>query len=145
MKIALFRLLFIWAFVHSQVVDTGYCTNGKLYVDIPPSENREYNKKTFYTSDRKTVNFGRYDTVSYTTQTYFIAKYNFDGTPDFNFGSNGFLDIPNYPNNTGIINVLSGLVMLDDSLILSCYANAISYLVKITGNGSIDTSFGTNG
>lgn len=145
MKIALFALLFICVSAHCQVVDTGYGTGGTLYVDIPPSENREYNRKTFYTSDRKTVNFGRYDTGSYTTQTYFIAKHNFDGTPDNSFGPNGLLNIPNYPNNTGTINV-SGIVMLDDdSLILSCYANTISYLVKITGNGSIDTSFGING
>lgn len=145
MKKLLFLFLLSFVSIHSQVIDTNYGTNGNLYVNVPPNQNREYNKKTFYTSDQKTVNVGYYDTGSFTSQTYFITKYNFNGTPDVNFGTNGLLNIPGYLNNTGSVTV-SGAVMLDDdSIILSCSANMMAYLVKITSNGTIDTSFGVNG
>ncbi|WP_343610835.1 T9SS type A sorting domain-containing protein [Chryseobacterium oranimense] len=128
-----------------QVVDGNYGTSGKLFVNIPPTQNREYNIKTFYTADQKTVNIGYYDTGSFTTKTYFITKYNYDGTPDATFGTNGLLSIPAYPNNPGEIMVQGSVTLDDNSIILSCSANMKAYLVKITGNGSIDTSFGDNG
>ena len=145
MRKLLFFFLLSCISIESQVFDTNYGTNGRLYVDIPPNANKEYNNKTFYTSDQKTVNVGYYDTGSFTTKTYFVTKYNFDGTPDANFGNNGLLSIPNLPNNTGQI-MINGSVMLDDnSIILSCSANMKAYLIKITSNGTIDTSFGING
>ncbi len=145
MKRLLFFFLLSCISVHSQVFDTTYGTNGRLYVTVPPNENKEYNKKTFYTADQKTINIGYYDTGSSTTKTYFISKHNLDGTPDANFAINGFLIIPNYPNNIGTVS-LDGSVMLNDgSFLLSCSANMKAYFVKVTSNGTIDTSFGNNG
>ncbi|KMQ58623.1 hypothetical protein ACM46_21625 [Chryseobacterium angstadtii] len=131
--------------IHCQVVDTNYGTNGKLFVNIPPDQNREYNHKTFYTSDQKTVNVGYYDTTSSSTRIYFITKYNLNGTLDGNFGTNGILNIPSYPNNPGEITVTGSVMLNDNSIILSCAANMKAYLVKITNNGTLDTSFGVNG
>ncbi|TXF77546.1 T9SS type A sorting domain-containing protein [Chryseobacterium sp.] len=145
MKKLLFFFFLSFVSFHAQVVDTNYGTNGKIFVNIPPIENREYNNKTFFTSDQKTVNIGYYDTGSYTTKTYFITKYNSNGTPDGNFGSNGLLDIPGYPNNTGAITVNGSVMLADNAIILSCSANMKAYLVKITANGTVDTSFGVNG
>lgn len=131
--------------VSGQVVDANYGTNGKLFVNIPPNQNKEYNIKTFYTADQKTVNIGYYDTGSFTNKTYFITKYNYDGTPDAAFGTNGLVSMPVYPNNSGEITLQGSVTLDDNSIILSCYANMKNYLVKITGNGSIDPSFGING
>ncbi|KFF23783.1 T9SS type A sorting domain-containing protein [Chryseobacterium vrystaatense] len=145
MRKLLFFFFLSFVSVSGQVVDTNYGTNGRLFVDILPIQNSEYNMKTLYTTDQKTVNIGYYNTGSYSPKTYFISKYNFNGTPDATFGNNGILSIPAYPNNPGEITVVSAVTLDDHSIILSCAANMKAYLVKITGNGSIDTSFGVNG
>ncbi|MGV3610791.1 MAG: T9SS type A sorting domain-containing protein [Fluviicola sp.] len=71
----------------------------------------------------------------------FVARYHPNGIIDSSFATNGIFTETDYDQSefTAVI------VQTDQSLILVSYADGISYFTKLTTNGTLDNSYGTNG
>jgi uncharacterized delta-60 repeat protein len=80
----------------------------------------------------------------------FISRYNADGSPDESFGSNGS-KIIRYSNNDDYLNALA--IQPDGKIIAAGQGNRFIFnpelsgmlMIRLTGDGSLDKSFGNNG
>lgn len=143
-------ILLISTTIFSQniALDTNYGTNGYTYIlGLSSSYVQPYSKQL--NDGSILISTSRLNTTT-NKEEEIVIKYNSNGIIDTNFGNNGIyvLDIdlaldtdisPIYDDN-GIE------IILDDNeniyLILSPYKNAI---VKLTSQGILDTTFGSNG
>lgn len=81
----------------------------------------------------------------------YIGRFTATGIPDVSFGNNGLLIISN-PFSTGMYEGTTGGAIIltpDNKIIVAGTATAnsfgIGHLVKLLSNGTLDSSFGTNG
>jgi len=80
----------------------------------------------------------------------FISRYNANGSPDESFGSNGS-KIIRYSNNDDYLNALA--IQPDGKIIAAGQGNRFIFnpelsgmlMIRLTGDGSLDKSFGSNG
>ena len=73
------------------------------------------------------------------------TRFNQDGSLDNTFGTNGVF---NSTNISGLQTIYDLVILSDNSIIVLAYSNNAAYygfIIKITSNGTIDTSFGTSG
>lgn len=80
---------------------------------------------------------------------HFVARINADGTPDLSYGTGGLVIVSEQPN-TPDIDIKGGGLQPDGKLILAgsignTAAELKWYLMRLTKDGAIDSTFGVNG
>lgn len=125
-------------------IDSGFGSGGYVLYDIPVSEN-DYANSLIVQSDGKILQGGTC-TISGTNQ-FCIVRYNADGSVDTTFGTNGYMifDIPDSSDDQA-----SAIALQTNGKILqggTCKISGINQfcIVRYNANGSIDSTFGTNG
>jgi uncharacterized delta-60 repeat protein len=102
------------------------------------------------------LNNGKYLTVGSVgymyNQNFFAERFNADGTLDTAFGDNGKVAVNmGYPTTVETIDMAYSAVELPDGKIILCgwaeysYPKKRSCLLKLNQDGTVDTTFGTNG
>ena len=127
-------------------LDTSFGTNGMVTTDFNSGMDIIYS--IVLQSDGKIIAGGRAE-IDSAPYDFALARYNSDGTLDTSFGTNGKVttDIT-YDTDT-----ISSIVLQSDGKIIACgYTNNVegSYtydfaLARYNSDGTLDTSFGTNG
>ncbi len=139
---------------NAQQLDLSFGTNGKVTTSFGPKQS---NLGTVALQpDGKILACGSYHT--YISNPFFIgneialSRYNSDGSPDLNFGTQGKVLIPigsNIENENNTVKVLSDgkiLIMANNTVRISQFVTRNDYaLVKLNPNGTPDLGFGTDG
>jgi uncharacterized delta-60 repeat protein len=121
------------------ILDTSFGTNGVVIVnDIP------FNQmfSIAIQSDNKILVGGYY--INSSGRYGLLSRYLLNGTLDATFGLNGHLFLDTIPDFTSVYSII---ILSDNSIILAGqHHNQINAkLIKVTSNGSIENSFGSNG
>jgi uncharacterized delta-60 repeat protein len=124
-------------------IDSGFGSGGYVLYDIPVS-NYDYANSLIVQSDGKIIQGGR---CTISTIQFCIVRYNADGSVDSTFGTNGymFFDIPLPLNEQARAIALqtNGKILQGGTCDISgTYQFCI---VRYNVDGSIDSTFGTNG
>jgi uncharacterized delta-60 repeat protein len=124
-------------------IDSGFGSGGYVLYHIPVSNNDDANS-LIVQSDGKILQGG---TCYIFTNQFCIVRYNVDGSVDSTFGTNGYMifDIPLPLNDQA-----SAIALQTNGKILQAGTCTISgtnqfCIVRYNSNGSIDSTFGTNG
>lgn len=119
-------------------LDTSFATNGKADVDYD---------STFYINDLETQSDGKIlvagSVMVDNHRKLAVARLNENGTTDSSFGTGGIMTIcptVNYFCNGGHVALQS-----DGKIILSGIWFKVTFAYRLSDDGSVDTSFGTNG
>lgn len=129
-------------------LDTSFGTNGKKFIRLNTTDTGSiaYN---IFRSNNKIILVGA-DGINLNppTRTFYVARLNMDGTLDTTYGSNGRVLKSFNNDNTNYIQAVRDEA--DNVYIGSWCKNpnattTSTRLMKVTSNGTIDTSFGTNG
>lgn len=75
---------------------------------------------------------------------FYLSKYHSNGQIDTSFGTNGFL-VYSSPSTSQAAPLLNMFKLNDNKIMVHCYHNNITKLIRFTNTGAIDSSFGTNG
>ena len=153
LKITLFIILIITSLTclsqNPGSLDSTFGTNGKVTTDL-------YGYQEFYDmaiqSDGKSVHVGRARIGgSGGDYNFCVFRYNEDGTIDTTFGANGgvaidILDAGGFDEALAVVIQPDGKIIAGGSATLSA-SNSDSHfaLVRLNTDGSLDTTFGTNG
>ena len=117
-------------------LDSSFGTNGFATLDGDSTGNRNLNN--IIQPDGKILVCGT-RTIGNQPKENFVARYNSNGTLDYNFAANGYYSIPNADYNG-----LSIRLLQNGKIILMLFTN-IYEIRKLNSNGSIDSTFGNNG
>lgn len=122
------------------IIDTNF---GTKYVDMDPNSTikTEAVKKIILHNNKITL-VGRVNaTPTHSAYELFVARINLDGTMDTSFGTNGFTTFTVGSNSTAVDAVI------DPNGVLYFHAtqNSSNFIARINSNGTLDSSFGTNG
>ena len=124
-------------------IDNGFGSGGYVLYDIPVSDNDAANS-LIVQSDGKILQGG---TCYIFTNQFCIVRYNADGSVDSTFGTNGymFFDIPLPLNEQAIAIALqtNGKILQAGTCMIS--GKNQFCIVRYNVDGSIDSTFGTNG
>lgn len=137
--------------------DSGFGTNGIVITNFEESEHGNSQNTTRAIElqpDGKIILAGESGDLGQ-FENFAVARYNSDGTLDTTFGSNGKLSINIGTNSIGpysIDGIYAVKLQSNGKIILAGYTDAQnsievynSALVRLNTDGTIDTSFGTNG
>lgn len=137
----------------SGVIDTTFGTNGATYIDANPSD-VDIMYDVVLQNDGKILITGAIGipNINTTTGKTGVIRLNTDGTFDTDFGTNGIVALDNMPNQS---EVGKGLAINSDGSILvtaevpynlsGFNLKGSFYVTKLTSNGAVDITFGTNG
>ena len=119
-------------------LNTGFSTDGKVEFFFPYSAYDELNVAKLQ-SDGKIVVAG----VAFFNDELrsVVLRYNADGTLDTSFADNGILRVFNQAPYYNITDI----EILPNGKIIIAAGDVYSYVLQINPNGTVDTSFGTNG
>jgi len=124
-------------------IDSGFGSGGYVLYDIPVS-NYDYANSLIVQSDGKIIQGGR---CTISTIQFCIVRYNADGSVDSTFGTNGYVifDIPDSSNDQAIAIALqtNGKILQAGTCMIS--GKNQFCIVRYNVDGSIDSTFGTNG
>ncbi|MDD2780798.1 family 16 glycosylhydrolase [Sulfuricurvum sp.] len=128
----------VFCYTSDGALDDGFAFNGGLVLSSPSGSAR------FYALDVD-IN-GKIIAAGKEGNDLLIAKFNANGTLDTTFGGTGTLQI----DVGGTLDVIDGLFVQSNSKILaSGYTSNASedelFIIQLNSNGSIDTTFGTQG
>jgi len=117
--------------------DTTFDTDGKLFFTFPYGGGDSTNTSEIQ-SDGKIIVAGK----SYFNykEFYTVARYNTNGSIDTTFGSNGLVII-----NTQNYDTVNDIAIDTNGKIIVAGGNTYAVLLRLNSNGSLDTTFGTNG
>lgn len=118
-------------------LDTTFGTSGRAY--IPGMVGSHYFVSVIQQPDGKFVAAGR----NYTSEYFFIVRYLQDGTVDTAFGLNGYVSAT-LPMGYWF-DIRKMIMQADGKFVLLGLANGLTNLVRFNIDGSLDTTFGTNG
>lgn len=125
-------------------LDSSFGTNGIVMTDI--TDNDDFAKDLKLQSDGKIVVAGYGYNNSTSTNDFILARYNTNGSLDTSFGTNGIViqDLANdHDYATALAIQTNGKIVVGGYSTLS--GNNVFKLARWNSNGSLDTSFGTNG
>lgn len=130
-------------------VDTSFGTNGATINHFSVGLNANGPRDIAIQEDQKIIVLGSLITAS-TGRDFGVIRYNTDGTLDSGFGTNGLKAIDFSSNlNAGADNGSQIAIQPDGKLVVAGFVGLVpSYdigLARLNTNGSLDTSFGTNG
>ena len=125
-------------------LDTSFGTGGKVTTSINSGADIAY--ATVLQSDGKILVSGTTNS-SISGKDFFCIRYNTDGTLDTSFGTNG---IATFDLQGGSDDVAYAMSLLSDGNILLAGfsddgSNKNAAIIRITSNGTLDTTFGTSG
>jgi uncharacterized delta-60 repeat protein len=130
------------------LADTTFGNNGIVQTDV------DFIDTPFdivHQSNGKILVGGSYTIQSPSTGVFpispYVARYNSNGTLDTTFGTNGIFKILNF-NSITSTNVYSVIPLNDGKIMVSVFGNGNGFygaLIKLNENGTIDTTFSTNG
>jgi len=158
-KIFILLVCFVNISIYSQdgVLDSSFSEDGKLFLDTVfnyPNSSTEIIYDILEQPDGKTVYLGKsFSSSGFFEPIYYtVFRLNMDGTLDSTFGNNGFFSYSTYTNNKNLFLTASKLLRLSDgSFLIAGHGNDSTSLsadiiaTKISANGILDTTFGTNG
>lgn len=129
-------------------IDSSFGVNGiaKVRFDSFGTNSNEYPGEISFQSDGKIIVTGFLNTTDYTNYKIGITRFNANGTLDTTFGTSGKVT-----SQVNTKNSPSDLIMLSDNKFLlnitdvSLTGTITTIIQKYNSNGSLDTSFGTNG
>lgn len=135
-------------------LDSGFGTNGSLVLDITEQNIDMFSKVVDYSPNSFIAVGNSMPYISY--DTGFIAKFNYDGSYDSNFGQYGVITM-DYPF-LGQYTTLNDMVIQHDKKILVCgislfnggtgggnYFASVPLIARFNADGSLDSTFGNNG
>ncbi len=118
-------------------LDNSFGNSGTLLIQVGPA--RSYARNIALQADGKIV-IGAY-TYDGIAADFAVLRLNADGTPDNSFGNNGITIVDN-----GSHDIVDAMTLLNDGKILLAGNNYSEFLAaRFNTDGSLDTSFGTNG
>jgi len=139
---------------NAQQPDLSFGTNGKVMTSFGPKPS--ILATIALQTDGKILACGSYFT--YTTSPFFVgnevalSRYNIDGSPDINFGTQGKVIIPigsdteNENNTVSVLNDGKILILANNTVRISQFERRSEYtLIKYNADGSPDSGFGNNG
>lgn len=148
-KVLLLFLVFtIKALSQSGEIDTTFGNNGKMTTGL--GSNQNFANAIAFQPDGKFLVGGSY-VSSRGDNDFALARYNSDGSLDPSFGINGkavtnFLEFNSDYNFIHSIQVLpNGQLIVSGTISIGGSGSVTSVIVRYNANGTIDTSFGTNG
>lgn len=133
----LFFLLFLPFTLIGQTIpffDNTFSEDGKLTTSI---WNNNFTRCVAVQSDHKILVAGNMSKTSPYRQSYFVVRYNEDGSIDNTFGDNGFL----YEEDNNGEWVSKMLIQPDGRILIT----GLYYIARLMPDGSLDNSFGENG
>jgi uncharacterized delta-60 repeat protein len=123
-------------------LDTSFGTNG-FNIDTLGTNN--YISSIVFQPDGKIIAGGYSDRLGNSTYVFALTRYNSNGSLDTSFGTNGF----NFTTPSTDDQIASIVLQPDGKTVAGGFAahsgNRIFALARYNSNGSLDTSFGTNG
>lgn len=128
-------------------IDTAFGTNGKLIIAIPTNTNFALAYHFDILPDGKLLLIGRTTNQNNASRKVFLSRINADGTLDTSFGTSGVL----LPEFNQLDNFVYQFALQPDGKIVFPTSNSSggvtqsSTVVRLNPNGTLDTSFGTNG
>lgn len=120
-------------------VDTGFGTNGTVTTTLTGS-NLAPNSLTLQ-SDGKIIAVGHISGGVNVWDDLVVARYNTNGQLDTTFGSSGVVRIERSTH----VNIKNVVINSDGSLLIVGGEANSNFIAKLNSNGTIHTSFGTNG
>ncbi len=133
-------------------LDTSFGTNGKVTTDFNGSDNVGFGSTL--QSDGKVVVAGYARSATGTRNDFALSRYNIDGSLDTTFGTNGKVITEFGPTESDITssNGSKVTVQSDGKILLTGSSGSVSgsngadfALSRYNSDGSLDTTFGTNG
>lgn len=128
-------------------LDASFGDNGRTRLEFPSAGG--LTQVVLQQSDGKVVAAGYAGLNGSTQHTFGLARYNADGTPDFTFGQSGFV----MQDLGGVGSEISAIVQQPDGRLVvagrvrsaSTSSSGDTAFARFNTDGSLDTSFGTNG
>ena len=145
-KILPFFLLFSTFSMFSQggSLDTSFGTGGKVVTSINSGADIAY--ATVLQSDGKILVSGTTNS-SISGKDFFCIRYNANGTLDTSFGTNGIATFDLQGGSDDVVYAMA--IQSDGNILLAGYSddgsNKNAAIIRITSNGTLDTTFGTAG
>ena len=129
-------------FLESGAIDTTYGTNGIVTLNFPPSNNNTF-KRLILQPNGKLLILLHYTFNSSIYDKSAIIRFNTDGSRDTTFGVNGLFELI----RPGRLVIYNFNMQADGKIIFSFFDSNdnLNKLARVNSNGTIDTSFGTNG
>lgn len=128
--------------VHSSqslpILDTTFSDDGVLTTSI---WNNNFTRCVAVQPDRKILVGGNMSRTNPSNQSYFIGRYNEDGTLDSSFGTDGFL----YQANNNGAWIMDMAVQNDGKILIAGRWGTATFVGRLLAEGTFDTSFGTDG
>ena len=118
-------------------LDTAFDGDGKVITDLP---NTQLGSDIVIQPDGKIVVAGQ-SSAGLDTEDFIVARYNPNGTLDTTFNTNGYVVTP-FP---GLDNAHAVALQSDGKIIAVGQSSADFSLFRYNSNGSLDTSFDTDG
>lgn len=119
-------------------LDLTFAGTGKVTKNI---WHNDFSRSVAVQQDKKILVGGNMNSLNPNIQSYFIVRYNEDGTLDNSFGVNGVSSLSD--DNQGWIQ--SMIPLADGKTIVAGLWGCNNFVGRILADGSFDTSFGTNG
>ena len=147
MKITIFLFILLTFQLSAQnpgVLDASFGNNGKVITSISSGIDKAYAVKI--QSDGKIVVAGS-TLNAITGQNFFVARYTSSGTSDISFGNNGIVETDLQNGSDDVAYSLD--FQSNGKIVIAGYSdngsNKNAALVRFNQNGTIDSTFGTNG
>ena len=122
-------------------LDTTFDGDGKMFADI--TANPDFAFSVIQQADDQIVIAG-YSTSPGTGTDFAIARYDLDGLLDTTFNGTGKLILP-IAAGSGSDTATSVIEQADGKLVLGGYSNNHFAIARLNSNGSLDTTFSTDG
>jgi uncharacterized delta-60 repeat protein len=116
--------------------DTTFSTDGKVNTNTGPADKDDFAMAVAIQTDGKIVAAGQSNPVTFSSDGIY-ARYNTDGTLDFDFGASGITITP--INSSGV----SGVVVDNAGKVVG--SDYSGYIFRLNADGTPDTTFDTDG
>ncbi len=120
-------------------LDSTFSADGRVVYPVPMSFSSI--SKLLIQPDGKIIGLGLYNLDVNIPYKGLVLRYNSDGSPDTTFGNYGAV-ISNYKSYEMFVD---GLVQPDGKIVLGGNTDAEYFLARLKPDGSVDSTFGTNG
>lgn len=134
---------FLAKYTNAGALDNSFGTNGIVKFNDAATINNYYFALALQSDGKILVAGNNRDNITL-VNTYWIRRYNADGSPDNTFGTNGSAPVFNTLGNFGYI---ANISIQTDGKILVSYESEPGDpgITRLNADGSLDNTFGTNG
>lgn len=130
----------------TQYLDTSFGNQGKIVESFPNQQSRPVEKLPLENGNFLLLSFKYvWQFGNWSNFQFYLSRYDSNGQLDTSFGTNGFLVYPLTSTNSGRAPLLDMIKLNDGKIMVYCYHNNISTLLRLTNTGNIDNNFGQNG